>query len=146
MKKQQFFLIVLALLATAACTKKDSADPTFKLDTPFLLDQGDSIPWEDNSAVQVRFNRVLGDSRCPIDSLILCVWAGRAEVEVTFSQPGSVLTDTLVLGDFSGTTKTDLAAFGAYSVRLLQVTPDALANVTIPQEDYVVKLEVKKSQ
>jgi len=144
MQKQLFFLIVLGLLATASCTKKDSADLAFKLNTPFLLNQGASIPWEDNSAVQVRFNRVLGDSRCPID--VVCVWGGIAEVEVTFFQPGSTLTDTLVLGDFSGTTKTDLANFGLYSVRLLQVSPDALANVTIPQEDYVVKLEVKKPQ
>ena len=144
MQKQLFSLIVLALLAIAACTKKDNTDPAFKLDTPFLLNQADSIPWEDDSAVQVRFNRVLGDSRCPID--VMCVWAGLAEVELTFSQPGSTLTDTLVLGDFSGTTKTDLATFGVYSVRLLQVLPAPLSTMTIPQEDYVVKLEVKKSQ
>jgi len=144
MQKQRFSLIALAVLALAACTKKDAADLAFKLDTPFFLDQGHSIPKEDDNAVQVRFNRVLDDSRCPIDAI--CVWAGRAEVEVTFTQPGSVLTDTLMLGDFSGTTKTDLASFGAYSVRLLEVSPDALAGVTIPQENYAVKLVVKKSQ
>ncbi|MBK9337779.1 MAG: hypothetical protein IPM98_14970 [Lewinellaceae bacterium] len=142
MQKQSFFLVAFTLMALAACTKKDANDLVFKLDTPFLLEQGAAIPWDGNSAVQVRFGRVVSDSRCPIDAI--CVWAGRAEVELTFIQPGSTLTDTLVLGELVGTDKTDTATFGSYTVQLSKVLPDALSGVEISQEDYKVELRVKK--
>jgi len=143
MQKHTFFLFALILVAAIACTKKDASDAGFKLGTPFSLKQGETSPWEGSDAVQVRFDRVVEDSRCPTD--VVCVWAGRAEVELTFTHPGGTQTDILVLGETAGTDKTDQAVFGAYTVQLIKVLPDALSTVEIPQAQYTVELVVRKN-
>jgi len=141
MKRYLIFLIAAGLLGIFACSKKDNL-LTFKLDTPFTIGYQEKVSWEEDDNVNVQFNRVLADSRCPIDAI--CVWAGRVEVEITFSQPGSTETKVVALGDMTNSDYSDTATFGDYSVKLLHVAPDALSDVVIPQSAYKPRLEVHK--
>ncbi len=141
MKKYSILFFAITLLFAISCTKKDGL-LNFKLDTAFDLKQSEVATWEDNSEVKVQFNNVLEDSRCPIDAI--CVWAGRATVEITFSQPGSSETGFLALGDFSGTNYTDKAVFGNYEVILKAVKPAPKAGIVIPASEYIIEIEVRK--
>ncbi|TNE61941.1 MAG: hypothetical protein EP344_05585 [Bacteroidetes bacterium] len=141
MQKRLFILTVLLLALLAGCTEK-SGILTFSLDTPFTIEQGATATWAEDAAIQIRFDGVTSDSRCPVDAE--CVWAGRAEIEVTFIQPGDTQTNRLILGDPTGTDYTSEALFGSFKVKLLEVKPEPRANHPIPQGDYVVKLQVLK--
>ncbi|MBK6932384.1 MAG: hypothetical protein IPH12_16625 [Saprospirales bacterium] len=141
MKKIALLVSATGLLIAIACQHKD-ANLFFKLDTPFSLDQGNLAVWEENDAVQLRFEKVT-DSRCPVDAQ--CVWAGRVELELTFIQPGDTQTTTLILGDPAGTTFTDQAVFGDFLVKLLDVKPHPTVNQPNPFDHYTIQLEVKKA-
>ncbi len=143
MKKYLIGFIALGFLAVLACSKKDG-QLYFKLDTPFSLEYLEQAELESNPNVKIQFNRVLEDSRCPIDAI--CVWAGRVEFEITFTESGSAQTAVLLLGDPTGSDNSDTAVFGDYTVKALQVKPDPKSNVVIPQSAYRVELEVKKTQ
>ncbi|MBL7775390.1 MAG: hypothetical protein JNK89_05275 [Saprospiraceae bacterium] len=141
MKIYSIFLLTFSLLLMVACDKKDGI-LSFKLDTPFELKIGESATLEDQADVQIRFDKVLSDSRCPIDAE--CVWAGRAEIEVTFFQEGQSATTTLIMGDHTGTGYTEKAVFGIYTVTLKAVRPEPKADQPIPVGDYRIELEVSK--
>ena len=140
-----YFLLILAagLLGLSSCSEKDNL-LNFKLDTPFTLGFQEQAVWDDNSEVKIQFDRVLGDSRCPIDAE--CVWAGRIEVEVSFTQDGKTEKDVLLLGDAGGSDYSDTATFGDFTVKLLQVKPLPKANVIIPEASYTLELRISKSQ
>ena len=142
---KHLILLSLATLAMSlgACHKNDNAS-TFRLDTPFTLDYNATSVLEDNPAVQIRFDKVLEDSRCPLDAL--CVWAGRVVVEVTVTQASGSKTGQLALGDYSGTAYSDKATFGGYTVQLKEVLPAPMSSQTVTDKDYSLKLEVKKTQ
>lgn len=143
MKKYFWGLIAIGFLAVFACSKKDG-QLYFKLDTPFTLGYQEQAGLESNpDNVKIQFNKVLEDSRCPIDAI--CVWAGRVEFEVTFTQPGSTESAILLLGDPTGSDYSDSATFGEYTVKVLQVKPEPKAGVDIPQSAYRVQLEVSKA-
>jgi ABC-type glycerol-3-phosphate transport system substrate-binding protein len=145
MKKYRilFFALAFVVAGLASCTKNDS-QLSFQLDTPFTLNHQEVAVWENNSDITIKFNQITEDSRCPID--VECVWAGRVAVEVSFTQDGSSATDVLILGDGTGSDYTDTATFGKFSVKVLQVKPDPLSNVVIPQSKYEAQLEIKKDQ
>ncbi|MBK8967052.1 MAG: hypothetical protein R3D58_04850 [Saprospiraceae bacterium] len=143
MKKYLIGFIALGFLAALACTKNDG-QLYFKLDTPFALGHLEQAVLESNPEVKIQFNRVLEDSRCPIDAI--CIWAGRVEFEITFTESGTSETAILLLGDPTGSDYSDSAVFGDYTVKALLVKPAAKSNVVIPQSAYRVELEVKKTQ
>ena len=141
MKKIALLVSATALLIAIACQHKD-ANLFFKLDTPFSLDQGNLSAWEENDVVQVRFEKVIADSRCPVDAI--CVWAGRVEVKVSFTQAGNSQTQILALGDNAGTAFSNIATFGDFTVELLSVLPAPKSDYEIPQNEYKIEVVVKK--
>ena len=65
------------------------------LNQPFALSVGDRAVFE-SIGLQVRFEQVTADSRCPSNSLILCVWEGDGAVLVRVGKSSRiVLRDTL---------------------------------------------------
>ncbi len=72
----------IALLAAGVSACSSATAPTaerpFDLFINHLVDV-DATPWT------VRFDSVIEDSRCPTGAM--CVWAGRAEVQLTMTHP-----------------------------------------------------------
>jgi hypothetical protein len=80
-------LSLSTLLLFAACSSLSGA-PTPQstaLDQPFTLKPGDTVPVGE-ARVQVGFERVTSDSRCPRD--VQCIQAGEAAVRATVALPG----------------------------------------------------------
>ncbi len=141
--KQYLFLGLAALLLSAAACNKNNDAASFQLDKTFTLDHNVSIPWEEDAAVSIRFDSTVADSRCPVDAI--CVWAGRVEVKVSFTQAGNSQTKILALGDNAGTTFSNIVTFDDFTVELLSVLPAPKSDYAIPQNEYKIEVVVKKS-
>lgn len=110
---------------------------------PFTLRYGETAQWAADETIQIRFDSILDDSRCPQG--VQCVWAGRAIAGITFSQNGEMQNGALVMGDPAGTSYSNQATFGDFTVRLNQVRPHPVAEQKIQPKDYSVELEIKKT-
>ena len=141
--KQFLLLSFAALLFSAAACNKNNDVASFQLDKAFTLDHNVAIPWEEDASVNIRFDSTVADSRCPVDAI--CVWAGRVEVKVSFTQAGNSETKILALGDNSGTAFSNTAAFGDFTVELLSVLPAPKSDYVISQKEYKIEVVVKKS-
>jgi len=83
----------------------------------------------------VGFRRVVGDSRCPIDSL--CVTEGTAGVDIDIF--GSSAQNPVRL---ESTANLDTWSDGTYEVKLLEILPARTADVSIPPDQYRVRMVV----
>lgn len=141
MKIPSLLLLITALFVLAACTPSNNG-LIFKLDTPFTLQAGETASLDGDSSVRIRFDTILADSRCPVG--VECIWAGRVELAISFTQTAGAQTATLILGDPAGTNFTDRASFGEYTVQLRQVLPQPEADQPIPPGEYSAELLVRK--
>ncbi len=114
------FLVVLLV----SCEGEGIIGPTGEIDTPFDLKLGQSITLIPDG-IEVGFERVLGDSRCP--SNVVCVWEGVAHLRLWLLRPGS---DTVFVTApiYGYVTKTDTARHVAveamgYWIKVLQLDP-----------------------
>ena len=79
-----------ASLLISACTGNPTG-PSVRLNEAFVLEPGETALLQGRS-VQIRFVRVTGDSRCPID--VVCVLGGDAIVEISVRSD----RDAVILG------------------------------------------------
>lgn len=94
---------------------------------------GDSVILSDIGLI-IKFNSVLGDSRCPIDAI--CVWEGNAEVSLDFKNSnGDALSTKL---------NTSLApreiSFFDLTIFLKDLVPYPRLDTVIDPTDYIVTL------
>lgn len=90
--------------------------------------------------LRVRFNRVIGDSRCPNDPAVQCVWGGSVVIEVQAGPiTGFQYLETRRLESIAGR---DTTTIGGQLIRFLRVTPERRHNVEIPASSYRVVLQV----
>jgi len=75
------------------------------------------------------------DSRCPKD--VWCVWQGEAVVQIISGLPEM---DTIRLSTYDNL----LDSIGDFSFKLLEVSPWPVYPDTIKQEDYKIKMTIKK--
>jgi hypothetical protein len=75
------------------------------------------------------------DSRCPVGSLVLCVWAGNGRIRLEVQQSG--LTDTLDLNTTLDPKQVDV---GTLRILLTALNPPTVAGATIPKSKYVARL------
>lgn len=145
-----FFALALAVVA-ANCSKSDNKETSvcengvteFALNEPFYLCYGTESHWTEDANFTVEFKDVLGDSRCPIDSLALCAWEGRADVGLYLNIHDFSRLDTFSAPGLSAAQVFDSTLFSGYKVILLAVEPyPTAANSPIPKEDYKLKLLV----
>src|SRR5262245_42620769 len=88
--------IITLMLAIAACnspardvlTLPSAPNSTVPLGTDFTLAPGESAAI-DGQSMQLMFVKLTGDSRCPTNALIQCVWAGSAVIAVRTTSNGS---------------------------------------------------------
>ena len=108
------------LVADGSESGDNGSIPGTGLDRPFEIEEGGSISLESES-IEVRFDAVVADSRCPAD--VTCVWAGEATVAVSVVESGS--------GDIVGSIELTLGAdpdavygnVGDHSIALMALDP-----------------------
>lgn len=93
-----------------------------------------------NSPFNVRFQSVVGDSRCSSDGV--CVWAGRVDVALLLSDASAEKTDTLSIAGLDESPKTDSTSAFGYNVKLIKVLPYPETPGLIPDADYNIKIIV----
>lgn len=152
MKKTLFVLSALLAGLALSCSKSDSGETTtcngatqFSFNEPFYLCYGTEVQLNGDEDFTIRFDSLYSDSRCPIDSLALCIWEGRTDAGIRFDVHDFSRLDTLSAAGLSNAVVFDSTEFSGYKVQLLAIEPYPTAsNTPIPKENYKVKLLVKQ--
>ena len=127
------YLLMSTSLAISACTFGPTG-PSIRLDEAFVLEPGETAFLQGRS-VRIRFVRVTGDSRCPIDAV--CVQGGDAIVEIAVRSGRDAETPhDLHTGDLRP------VQHGTLTITLVKLAPDPFSTQTIPPENYRATLRV----
>ena len=144
MTKASTLLGLISLATIAACAGSPANDPTgaanrnvAALPTNITLAPGAGIE-VDRAGLNIRFDSIATDSRCPSD--VQCVWAGEAVAVLTVSQLSGDLSARLV--SLSTTPGKDTTTVYGQPLKLLKVTPATLSSVAIPKAAYRIELQV----
>jgi len=108
--------------------------PTVPLQQPFDLRVGASATLSDG--VQVTFDGVTSDSRCPLDAF--CVWAGEGVVAVSLSQTPA----TPVHRELRTTPGASEATYASHTIKLVALAPYPRSTQPIRPAEYVATLSV----
>ena len=121
-------LLLIAAMAAGACNDGPTAPDTVA-GTPFTLKAGATAFLPDST--RLRFNRLLTESRCPLDAL--CVTAGDASILVTFiSRDGTGAARELHTHPDGSQ-----IAYGGYMIALTELQPYPRSTEELRPEDYV---------
>lgn len=77
-------------------------------------------------SIEVTFDKVLEDSRCPKD--VICIWEGQAKLQLTFAIPASNLRKTLTPTLRAGRPELGQVSIGTIALALVQLLPEATAS------------------
>lgn len=134
-------LHILVFFACACASASDSGSvtspPAAGLDQPFTLAAGASVRLEVEN-LQVGFDRVVSDSRCP--SGAQCIVEGEALVRVWLSKAPAARESR----DLKTTPNAAEAVYGAYRIKLVTLAPSPTVDRTIRPSDYVVTILVTR--
>ena len=125
-------ITLLTALAAAACM--NPASPDAVTGKPFELKAGSTATLPDGA--RLTFERVSGDSRCPMDAN--CVWAGDATIAISVSQSGSAAEARELHTQANGSQ----ISYGNYLIQLTALAPYPRSDRQIRAEDYVATLVV----
>jgi hypothetical protein len=130
-------LVAVASLALLpwACAAESPTSP--RLDRAFDIRVGESKPVE-GTDVEVRFEGVRNDSRCPPD--VQCISAGDATVAVRLSGGGKDAA-TYELHTPRGQKE---AEHGSYVLSLVALGPPTSASRPTPAEEYVATVRLRR--
>lgn len=90
------------------------------------------------SGLDITFNRVIEDSRCPKG--VECVWAGNGKVEISINFP----REESGIKEINTNLEPKEIMAGKYKIRLLELQPYPEKNQQIPPEKYRIKLIVEE--
>jgi hypothetical protein len=119
---------------SAGCVDHPTRPSEVPLGQPFELRLGTSAMLGDG--LEVTFDGVRADSRCPMDAL--CVWAGDATVAVRLSQPPATQAERALHTQPGGSE----AQYLAYVIKLVALAPYPRSDRQIRPDDYVATLTV----
>ena len=122
------------MVAIAAGCDSPTRPTVADLGEPFSLKAGSSARVSD--IVTVKFERVVSDSRCPLD--VLCITAGSALIEIVVTIGGGQATLGLTTDPPGWNT-----IHGGFTFRLVELQPYPRASRPTPATDYVVTLNVQ---
>jgi hypothetical protein len=111
--------------------------PQAKPGEAFVLGVGESIATSDDPSGIIRFDSVVGDSRCAEG--VQCIWAGRADCVFSLTRGGTTQQVTLSTGDMSQGGAGE-AKFDAYTLKINAINPPKKQGPAIPQKDYKATL------
>jgi hypothetical protein len=127
--------LAVAVIAALAVACDSPTRPTVAdVGEPFSLKVGNSARVGD--IVTVKFDRVVSDSRCPLDAL--CITPGSATIEVQVTIGSDQRTFALTT-DAPGWN----VVHGGFLFRLVELQPYPRASAPTPAKDYVVTLNVQ---
>ena len=138
-------LLLLTLLLTGCpawpSQHDDPADRSAELDEPFEIAVGETVTVD--NALQIRFEGVAEDSRCPIG--LMCVHAGRALVRLYLvrspQRGGPQVTSNLMDRDARS------VHYGGYHIMGGRLTPHPVADQPAPEEGaYRLELLVEEAR
>ena len=118
--------VAVLVLSVAAVGCFNPAAPDAVVNKPFQLKVGESITLPDGN--WVRFNRLVSDSRCPIDAV--CIVAGDAVISVSF-KIGHLTTEL-----HTDPSKSQIST-SQYVLKLTELQPYPRASAPAKPEDYV---------
>lgn len=134
---RSWLFVVLAAAASAACTDHGPTRPSaLPLGQPFDLRVGTSAAVE--GGLLLTFTRVVSDSRCPIDALVLCVWAGEGVVALRLAHRTGGTAERDVRTEPSAS----VATFHDYAIRLDTLQPHPRSDREIRPDEYVATFTV----
>jgi hypothetical protein len=126
-------LVFAAAIVAAACFDNPTG-PDAVLGKPFELKTGDVSALPDGS--RLRFERLVSDSRCPMDAV--CVWAGDATIAVTLtSSKGSAESREL----HTQPTGSQIS-YASYTIALTQLAPYPRSSQKTEPDDYIATFVV----
>lgn len=125
--------LILTVVAAIGCGNPNS--PSTPLNTEFTLARGEARSIEDTS-IEVRFNGVTNDSRCPAD--VFCVTGGDAHVNIRVSSGGNSREYVLHTGDMKPVTH------DTQTIHLVELSPYPFSSRTIAPDEYRAKLRVTR--
>jgi Zn finger protein HypA/HybF involved in hydrogenase expression len=128
--------VFVATLASVASVAGSSEPKSVALGESFQLKVGESAQIE-AAALQIGFEEVSGDSRCPKGEQ--CIWEGDATVRVCL-QKASETKETHEL--HTAAKEQSEVSYLGYEVKLLGLAPYPISGRSIEPADYVVTLEV----
>jgi hypothetical protein len=133
----RLFVLIAGLCAAAiSCSSDTPAAPDTPFDVNLVLAIGETQPVA-GSALRVRFDAVLGDSRCPGDAL--CILGGDAIVQITVLPDGSkTVTFELHTGDMQP------AHYNNVTIALVQLSPYPFVSNPIDPRSYRAKLRLTR--
>lgn len=126
--------VVFCLLAAPACLFDSPTAPARDVNAEIVIPEGQtaSVP---GTGVRIRFDRVVGDSRCPAD--VMCIQGGDAIVRIAVLS-GLNGTDVYELhtGDMKPVQHKEL------TIALVQLVPYPFSNAPVKPGDYRVTLRL----
>jgi hypothetical protein len=134
---RKYVLLSLPLMMVILSSCAHQAGVTAGLGEKFNLAIGQSatITGED---LEIRFAKVIGDSRCPQG--VECFWAGEVSSQIEITYAGSSYEKVLTQSDASATAQTD---FGDYIIKF-DFKPYPKAGEKIKDKDYRLELQINK--
>lgn len=88
------------------------------------------------NGVKITLNKIIQDSRCPID--VVCVWAGNVTANVTLQSN----TDKETIDIYSDK---GAVAFDSYQISLEKISPSSKADTEIKPENYILTFKVRSN-
>lgn len=129
-------LAMVCAIALAACSEDPIPGPSGPVNVRLTLAPGD-VGDVGAAAIRIRFQGVIGDSRCPSD--VVCIQGGDAIVRIdVLPSGGGVATFDLHTGSLQP------ARFGSLTIALENLTPYPFSTRTIPPQEYRATLRVTR--
>jgi len=126
----------LALLLLASACSHAPTTPSAPIGTPFRIGIGQSVRLE-SAGIELGFDEVLEDSRCPAD--VVCVWAGTARLKAWVRATGTERRE-LELKTFPR----QPLRVDAFEIDVQALEPFPYSNVRIDKRGYVATLVVTR--
>ncbi|MFI5187241.1 MAG: hypothetical protein ACHQF0_10980 [Chitinophagales bacterium] len=140
------FLFCLAVLASPGCKKDFQKTNGQGKDTQ--TNSSTYISWKacsqtnyGNDLVDICFDSLLEDSRCPME--VECFWRGTAVAKFSFSVNNNEQDITLSLFNLPGIYPSDTVLMG-YKIEFLDLKPYPQINVERKPSDYTAEVRITK--
>jgi hypothetical protein len=136
MRKYLLLALLLIMVILSGCAGRSGLKASLGEKFILAIGQSGTITGED---LEVRFAKVIGDSRCPQG--VECFWAGEASSLIEINYSGSKFQKVLTQ---PGTTELPQTDFGVYKITF-DLQPYPVAGGEIKDKDYRLELEITKS-